>query len=244
MPNKPNEKQKMYAELFQDSMTRSEFESLAVKVAEKVKKIEDRNVNDFNAIVDVLQNYAKRIESDTGSNFGSLKSEINGTVQEKLASMAKQIDDKLAIIKDGIDGLNGIDGIDADEELIVEKVLEKVVLPEASSMKADDIKGLEKLIKKLIEKHNKSKYVNLGGGSMFSPDAFSRHMVENALLGTGDGTTKDFDLPLAPSPISSLMTKVGNSEMFLTDDFTLSNKTISFITAPPKGAKVRATLRV
>jgi len=69
------------------------------------------------------------------------------------------------------------------------------------------------------------------------------NLVFNELLGTGDGTTTVFTLSNTPYDVNSVEVWVGGGRMFRTDDYTLSGKTITFITPPPNGAKVRATYR-
>ena len=62
------------------------------------------------------------------------------------------------------------------------------------------------------------------------------------LLGTGDGVTTTFTLTKVPQSTASLLMSVGGGLQFLTDDFTISGKTITFLVAPENGAKVRALL--
>jgi len=65
-------------------------------------------------------------------------------------------------------------------------------------------------------------------------------LIWSELLGTGDGSTVAFTLTKAPKTTSTLIMSVGGGLQFLTDDFTISGKTITFLIAPPKDAKVRA----
>lgn len=73
-------------------------------------------------------------------------------------------------------------------------------------------------------------------------DIISRQ-VDNELIGTGDDVTTDFSLANAPSPTSSLHVRVQGVEQHPTDDYTLSGSTVSFIVAPPTGAKIYADYR-
>lgn len=60
------------------------------------------------------------------------------------------------------------------------------------------------------------------------------------LVGIGNGVTTQFTLPFSPNKPSELVLTVGGGMRFVTDDFTLSGKIITFIIAPPDGAKIRA----
>ena len=69
-------------------------------------------------------------------------------------------------------------------------------------------------------------------------------VVWNELLGIGDDVTTDFVLDYTPQEATSIYECwVGGARKFLTDDFTLNTatKTISFITVPRTGQKVRVT---
>ncbi len=54
--------------------------------------------------------------------------------------------------------------------------------------------------------------------------------------GTVNGVNTDFTISLTPSPTTSLKVYVNGQRMKLTEDYTLSSKTITFVTAPPTGS--------
>jgi len=63
--------------------------------------------------------------------------------------------------------------------------------------------------------------------------------IVNEEVGTGDDTTVNFDLDYEPYNTSRIEMWVGNAKLFLTDDFTVSGQTITFLIAPPTGYKIR-----
>jgi hypothetical protein len=64
--------------------------------------------------------------------------------------------------------------------------------------------------------------------------------IVNEEIGTGDDATVEFDLDYEPYNTSRIEIWVGTAKLFLTDDFTVSGKTITFLIAPPNGYKIRA----
>lgn len=156
--------------------------------------------------------------------------------------------------KNGIDGKDGVDGKDASEEKITENVLKDIPLlnrpirDSLEELKDDErlditaIKGLMKALRGLRSKATRLGQRRVGGG--FSKIHMEGHFIDNELVGTGDGSTVAFPLDHMPNPPISLKIVVGAGELFLTDDWTISTKTITFLTAPPSGAKVRASYRI
>jgi len=61
--------------------------------------------------------------------------------------------------------------------------------------------------------------------------------------GTINGSNKDFTLTYAPNPVSSLQVFVNGMYMTAGEDYTLSNKTITFNTAPPTNSIIRVYYR-
>jgi hypothetical protein len=72
----------------------------------------------------------------------------------------------------------------------------------------------------------------IGGG--FSKIAMDGHIVDNETpTGTVNGVNTDFVLANTPNPANSLKIYVNGQRMQLTGDYTISVKTITFLTAPP-----------
>ena len=109
--------------------------------------------------------------------------------------------------------------------------LETLIGEERLNVKA--IEGLEDMLKEF------KKEIPLGrkGGGGFSAIAYLMHRVDDETpTGTVNGSNKDFDLAHAPSPTSSLKCYVNGQRMRITEDYTFSARTISFLTAPPTGS--------
>jgi hypothetical protein len=144
--------------------------------------------------------------------------------------------------KNGKDGLNGLDGINGKDgspdtpEQIKNKLLEV-------GLKIEDIENLQKELdnmKKGIERRP------IFGGGGFNYSAMNIHLLDWTTIGTGNDSTTEFTLTHRPDPVSSLEVKVGGGDLFDTDDWTYSASTnkITFLIAPPTGAKIRFKCRI
>ena len=72
-----------------------------------------------------------------------------------------------------------------------------------------------------------------GGGS-------GNWAYDETLSGAINGSNKDFVLAHIPSPSGSLILQLNQGFPILTEDYTLSSATVSFVVAPPTGSVLRA----
>ena len=63
------------------------------------------------------------------------------------------------------------------------------------------------------------------------------------LSGEIDGVNKTFILSVAPDPAISLFIILNGALQTISEDYTLSSLTITFISAPPEGSVLRAFFR-
>lgn len=147
----------------------------------------------------------------------------------------------------GLPGKDGKDSEDAIDGKSPEKGIDYFTKEEQESFMSQivgmiKLKPLEEKIKEILKKLEQLQKVQQLGGRTLHRGGIT--LVWNEAVGEGDiaGTTA-FDLDNTPYSTSELQVWVGGGIQFLTDDFTLSGKTITFLTAPPDGAKIRATYR-
>lgn len=126
----------------------------------------------------------------------------------------------------GIPGLPGKDGKDGSPDT-----------PKQIKIKLEKLKGEARLDASAI----KNLPIAMGRGKTLHRGGYS--ISWNELLGVGDNNTTVFTFDKKPHSTSDILVWVGGGSMFLTDDYTISGRTITFITAPPTNAKVRATYR-
>jgi hypothetical protein len=111
-----------------ESITREEF-VLAFKVLnEFVKKVHNElSAEDKNNLAQI-QTLASTLAKDTKENLQNIKGQIASqmeSVRKSVMTKMQEVDDKLATVQNGED---------ADEELIVEKVLGKIEIPDANTL--------------------------------------------------------------------------------------------------------------
>ncbi len=234
-----------------DGLTEAKFLDAFKKVVAYVKQIEAKNLKEIKELADGYKRVTDLLTNNTDKSLGKAQT----TITKELANLTQKVDKKMSEVKDGTDGLNGLN---ADEDKVIKKTL-KGLIKEIPSIKKiikgikkekirdalENLEGDERLeisaVKGLEEALNKARSKVSGGG--LNVGSWAIRTIDNEDVGTGDGSTVAFTIDHTPSPSTSLHVLVGNSELFLTDDFTYSAKTITFLTAPPNGAKIRANYR-
>jgi hypothetical protein len=127
------------------------------------------------------------------------------------------------------------------EELTADQIADKLnTLEEAVDI--ETIRGLKKKLEDL-EKKWTSRPIFGGGG--LSLGAIDMHFPPK-YTPTGDvnGVNTDFILNHIPSPASSLDVYLNGQLQDLTNDYTVSGTTVSFVSAPLTGNKVRVKHRI
>jgi hypothetical protein len=166
-------------------------------------------------------------------------------------AMMSAMDKKMAEVRDGVDANEDRVAENASKMAITE-VLSKVVakddfkeeISKAGDLIADTISGLLEIkdikgLEELLEEIKKIKGQRLGGGG-FSSIAMQQHFIfKETPSGTINGVNTDFVLNLTPSPTDSLTVYRGGAVQTLTEDYTLSGKTITFLVAPVVGEIIR-----
>lgn len=156
----------------------------------------------------------------------------------------------------GLDGRNGIDADATDiitraskiaSEIAVDelrKLIPEVELdtPEQIADKLEELKGDKRLgigaIKDLADKLKELEDRPIGGGGGgVSKMALDAHFIDDETpTGSINGTNKAFVLANTPNPTSSLKVYLDGQRMSITEDYTFSGRTITFLTAPLTGS--------
>jgi len=232
--------------LANEGLTREEFIEFLGNIVKLVKRVEIRLDDAISGMSETHIKLKDKIKSDSELSLTDLRalmgkemSRINKSIDDKI----KEADTKLGEVK------NGENGKDADEVKIVKNVLAQIVIPEYKETILDDAfeirNKLETLndddrleivaIKDLREELDEIKQIksqSLGGGGL-SKISMDIHILDPYTpTGTVNGTNKDFVLQRLPNPSTSLKVYKDGQKMQLTTDYTLSDKTITFITAP------------
>lgn len=243
--------------LLDESLTREEFTTSFENVVKLVKRLEENNIRDFIEIkntIDIIKKQLKDDSSMTNSEIKELVKKESQRISDNFKNLSDRLNDAILEIKDGEDGK------DADEELIIERVVESIKIPTIEELKDDlpkmgtqvrdalellqgedrldasAIKGLEDLISKYKTE------VKVGGG--FNSVAMNFHMVDDETpTGLVNGSNKNFVIANIPSPSESLKVYKDGQRMKIVTDYTFSGVTITFLDAPLTGSIITCDYR-
>jgi hypothetical protein len=244
----------------EDSMTKQDFIKEWKKVLDLVKKIKDENVQAIRDMKEAHLKLSAKIDDNSNQNLTKISKDFT----EKIKDLEKRYSDFMADIELRVAEIqDGQDGKDADEEIIVGKVLNKIRIPEIDEIEKDlpklgepirdalellegdnrlmisAIKGLEEKLQELGERPLGGK-----GGGGFSYAHMDRHFIDDETpSGLVNGSNKAFTIAKTPNPTASLKVYVNGQRMRITEDYTLSARTITFVTAPPTGSIVLVDYR-
>lgn len=254
------DKLKKLEELFRmvdEGMTKDEFLEFSKNIVNFVKKIEIQNTRDILSIkntVDLLKNKIENDNSLTAKEVKEITRKELENLSNKFTSLSNRLNDAILEIKDGEDGK------DADEDAILERLIESIKIPTVEELKDDlpkmgtqvrdslellqgedrldasAIKGLEDLISKYKTE------VKVGGG--FNSVAMNFHMVDDETpTGLVNGSNKNFVIANIPSPSESLKVYKDGQRMKIVTDYTFSGVTITFLDAPLTGSIITCDYR-
>jgi uncharacterized protein YajQ (UPF0234 family) len=250
--------EKLLSLMDEESLSKEDFAKAFENVVKTVKKLEERNMAEFEMLKVTFKKFSDKIAGDTSFTLAEMKTEVKNTVDKYMGDFSSRYD----IIKEELNRRASEikDGKDADVDEVVDIVLSKIELPEIKGIEedlpkmgnpirdalellqgddrlsADAISGLEKMIKKLAPKTQAVGGVNYGALNIHFAD-------DEAPTGLINGTNKEFKISLAPSPASSLKVFMNGQRMKLTEDYTFSGNTITFVNAPLTGSIITCDYR-
>ena len=239
------------------TLTREDFKDYFSKVMDFVKKLSEKNKAEFTNLNSKISDLGNEMRNNNEIDRTTIKEEI---VKERNRSLKEQGDglnflrDKAMKIRDFTDGK------DADEKKIVKRVLKKIVLPEFKETVLDTpIQVAEKL--ELLDGENRLKLESILGLNKRLEELESRPTVP-----TGAGVGKlalearmiddetpsevpndvitDFKLVNTPNPPTSVEVFADGQRMNLTEDYTISGRTVTFGTAPLTDTIIKFKYRI
>jgi uncharacterized surface anchored protein len=84
----------------------------------------------------------------------------------------------------------------------------------------------------MLEELSRNKGIRFGGG--FSQIHMEQHFIDDETpTGTINGINTVFTIASTPNPSGSLKVYVNGQRMRITEDYTVSGRTITFLIAPP-----------
>jgi len=235
--------------LLNEGLTREEFLDAFKKVLEIIVQIKNRNEQAVEMVEKTYSNLLGKVDTEKTSTLAEIRNEA----KKKLDELLKTSQEKFWSLD-----LN----FSTQKEQIIAEALTRIIFPEHKETEFQpeelrdkleilkgkerlDIKaidGLDELIKELEDKIVKSR--KLGGGG-FNYGTMNIHFLDDITpTGLVNGINKDFVLPHAPSPASSLKVYKSGARQRITEDYTLSGLIITFNTAPQAGEIILCDLRI
>ena len=215
------------------SQTKTEFDKIYKEHETMMGKMEEGMQNIKSEIDNKMTNIQNGKDADEKAMFAKQKTEFDKIYKEHETMMGK-MEEGMQNIKSEIDNkmTNIQNGKDADEKTMTEKINQNI-LSQLSLQKTEIIKENEEVIKKLFDelKTNLLQRTTQTGGRFFGGSAVHKFIDDETPSGTKDGANTVF--VLVKTPIAgSLKVFINGQRMRITEDYTLSNKTITFNTAP------------
>ena len=226
--SKKIEKLEALLKMMNESLTKEDFTNAFKALTTFIKNVRDGldlRFNKLEAKINAKVSLLK--DGKDGKDGADGKDGINGTKGDKGDKGEKG---------DSIQGLNGADGSPDTPEIIRDKL---EVLEGDEELKLESIEKLKKRIDELEERPLGGK-----GGGGFSKAHLEMKMIDNETpSGTINGVTTDFTLANIPNPPESLQVFRGGALQSVTEDYTLSSKTLTFIIPPVVGEVLRVYYR-
>ena len=217
------------------------FKNVVVSV-DKIRREFNEKINKFEREAEKL---LKNVESDTKEETKKVISDLRSELKTELGKLQKEQAVALNFLKDRVSALR--DGKDADEEAIVERLVEMIPdIPEfepetpiETRNKLESLKGDDRLdkaaIRGLEEEFEAIRSMRLGkaGGGVTDlgvKASLSRSVRTETPSGDIDGANTTYTVT---SNINAVMSFAINGMVIHSDEYTTTGKTIEFTTALP-----------
>jgi len=235
---------KEFIELSKSSLTEEEFVSAFKKVIDYIKAMQAKNKAEMESLDSKYTEIVNSIKNNYGDDIAGMKQEAMDYCLTEIGKITKRVDAKMAEVKDGVDGLSAdvnevarissdlaitaikpliptVDAIEADLPKLGAPIRDSLELLQGDErLDKSAIKGLEEEFERLREIRGRV----LGGGG-FSTIAMQQHFIYKEVpVDSGDHLT--FTINHAPSPANSFRLVRSRAEQNVTEDYTLTGKTL------------------
>lgn len=253
MPPKTDEKQvmeqmrRMVSIFNPNTLTTEQFKSNFKRVLDFTVKFKKRILEEIAALKKSVSDLSEELKEKNTIDIDDLRTEIRKVASESQKEQADGLNfmrDKAVRIKDFKDGK------DADEKKIIKRILKQIILPEQKELLLDNpVQLAEKL--ELLEDENRLDIKAIRGlaeiieelrqrpvgatGAGVGKLALEAHTIDDedlTTLTTPNASETDFPLVNTPNPASSVKVFRNGQRQRLTEDYTFSNRTITFVIAP------------
>ena len=223
-------KLKEFLKLLNESLTREEFTGAFQNLIAFIKRVEvqltqriDAKTEGKFAELEELKKLYKetivQIKKENESTFSNIKKWVIQQIENIFTKKVNEIDSK---IKDANEKISQIGSKEETSQQIRDKL---EMLEDVEKLSIQAIQSLGKILEEL-------KQTRRGGGTGFSKIAMLQYFIDDETpSGTKNGVNTTFTLAHTPMT-GTLKIYRGGIRQRLTEDYTLSNKTITFIVAP------------
>lgn len=246
MPNdKKIELLRMLNTLDPERLTKEDFVKAFETAIELFKRLEKQNIKEIKQLTERFNDVSKQLKDGNSLDLSDIRKEVSIALDKALKDQSVGMN----LIRDKVRELkSGDDGLDADENVIVDRVLAQIKLPEQKEILLDSPEELKIKITPMVEELLKELKDDLEekissiprGGKIITGRYVNTPMVDD-FSGDTNGSKKTFTLSKAPKTITTM--KVWGSDfptiLRPTTDFTISGKTLTLtdeIDSPTSGA--------
>jgi len=249
-------------ELFKDSATKQEVvdltktilegvRNLNEKLSEKVAQNKDRMDRAVSSLEREFDDFKVRMTSETDTKMSKMYSEYINSLESAVTQLKKDVNNVQKLIPKLPDYTDRFKEL---EKKIPEPLVE-LPIEQQRSYTRDLLEGIQEEEEKLaisaiahLEEKLDELFKRATGGTTtggFNYAAIEIHIIDDETpTGTIDGSNQSFTIKHSPSPVSSLKVYMNGARMRITEDYTFSGKTITFVTAPPIGSILLTDYRI
>lgn len=224
--------------LLDDGLSKDEFIKAFELVVKQVVSIEKKMLEKADETMQEMKTGCEMMKEHNDEDCEKMRKESMSKIEnliKECENLNNFVHDKVSKLQNGKDGADGADGLDGKNG--------KDGSPDTPAQVRDKLEGLkdgEKLsiqaIQDLAEKLEELEKKALAKGT--SGQAYgsirTRYIDDETPTGTVNGTNKIFTVSKSPV-VGSLKVYRGGARQRVTEDYTLSDKTITFTLAPQVG---------
>jgi len=228
------QKLKEMMNLLNEGLTKSEFVKSFEAAMKHILALEKKVIEKNNKELESLKESFNKFQTSKGADFDEVKLGAKNFTDKLFKEQADNLNflrDKARNVKngkngtdgkDGSDGKNGKDGKDGSPDTAGELADKLEMLEGKDRLDVSAIKGLEEFVKDITPV----------GRTPFGGSVVHKFIDDETPSGTQDGSNKAFLLSKAPIGLKLYR---GGARQRITEDYTLSGKTVTFLVAPVVG---------
>ena len=235
---------------FNEKMSYEELKTAIQTLINFVKTQKELTAQELEAIKIMLKSATAKMSSDQSAEMEMMKKQAASYCEKEMNKMYFEHESMMSAMDAKMDEVKPLEPIDTDllakqaSDLAITSVLAKLPapydlskeLPSQGDLIADAVSGLLEVkdiknLQEILDELKQLRTQRLGGGTNYM--GISQHFIDaETPTEVPNGVITDFTLVNTPNPETSLKVFADGQRLKLTTDYTLSGKTVSFVTAP------------